>query len=224
MNELGNVKVTRRNITDYSADPANANQGTERGKEVIAESLKDTGPVRSIAADVNDTLIAGNKTWEAAKAAGITQVIEIETDGDALIVHKRRNLDLKTDPKARRAAYYDNRAGQLSLDWSAEQIIADLEAGVNLTPMFREDEIAELSEDNEIQQMVEAATGDGEKSGQRLGSERMKQVKPVLYLSDVSRFEAALRQTGHINRASALLAIVDFYLENHHAETGQFDL
>jgi hypothetical protein len=138
-------KITRRKITDYIPDMSNANAGTERGLQMVEDSLQQDGVGRSIVADGQDRIPAGNKTLEAAMNAGIEDVIEIETDGRALIVHKRSDWNL-SDPQgaARRYAYRDNRASELSLTWDETQIMADLDAGVDLSKMFSDMELIDL--------------------------------------------------------------------------------
>lgn len=123
-------KVTRRKITEYLPDNHNANLGSERGLQMLEDSLHKVGAGRSLVVDANDKIPAGNKTLEAAVNAGYTDVIEIETDGKAPIVHKRTDWDLD-DPKgaARQYAYLDNRVSEVSLTWDANVIAADVEAG-----------------------------------------------------------------------------------------------
>lgn len=126
-------KITK--VSDLTPDQKNANKGTQRGRALVRKSLQDLGAGRSILADANGAVIAGNKTLEAANAAGIP-VRVVETDGSELVVVQRTDLDL-SDPigKARRLAYADNRAGQLGLDWDAQQIAADVEAGLDLSAL-----------------------------------------------------------------------------------------
>jgi DNA modification methylase len=135
-------KITQ--LSDLTPDQANANKGTERGRYMVEASLTETGAGRSIVADKDGRIIAGNKTLEAwAGMGGAVKVVE--TDGHELVVVQRTDLDL-SDPKgkARKLAYYDNRAGQVGLEWDAEQLLADVNAGVDLAAMFKTDEIAEL--------------------------------------------------------------------------------
>jgi len=137
-------RKTISKLSDLTPDQANANRGTERGRYMVEASLTETGAGRSIVADKDGRIIAGNKTLEAwAGMGGAVKVVE--TDGHELVVVQRTDLDL-SDPKgkARKLAYYDNRAGQLGLDWDAEQLLADVNAGVDLAAMFKADEIAEL--------------------------------------------------------------------------------
>ncbi len=135
-------KVTRKKITDYIPDGHNANVGSERGLQMLEQSLNQDGAGRSIVADKDGRIPAGNKTLEAAMNAGIEDVIEIETDGTALIVHKRSDWNLD-DPTgaARRYAYRDNRVSEVSLNWDANVIASDIEAGLDLSGMWTGGEI-----------------------------------------------------------------------------------
>jgi ParB-like chromosome segregation protein Spo0J len=101
-------------ISDLIADPQNANRGTDRGAAAIERSMRANGFGRPTLADRNGTIIAGNKTIEAAMRAGIEKIRVIETDGDEVIVHKRMDLDLSCDPKARSLALADNRISDIS--------------------------------------------------------------------------------------------------------------
>ncbi len=138
-------QIKRRKLRDYLPDMSNANAGSERGLQMIEDSLQQDGVGRSIVADAFDRIPAGNKTLEAAINAGIEDVIEITTDGHTLIVHKREDWDL-ADPlgSARRYAYRDNRASEVSLTWSAEQLLADVNAGFDFEHLFSAGELADL--------------------------------------------------------------------------------
>ena len=128
-------------------DVKNANRGTERGRYMVEASLRETGAGRSILLDKDGRIIAGNKTFEAASDIGLP-VRVVETDGTELVAVKRTDLDLDDDTgTARKLAYYDNRAAQVGLDWDAEQMLADLGAGLDLSAMFRQDELDELLAD-----------------------------------------------------------------------------
>jgi hypothetical protein len=135
-------KITKRKVSDYTPDQSNANKGTERGQYLIDTSVESVGLARSIVAASDDTIPAGNKTLQAALDAGIEDVIEVETDGNALVVVKRTDWDTVDSTQARQYAYLDNRASEVGLAWDAEQVLRDLDAGVDLSGMFRDDELA----------------------------------------------------------------------------------
>jgi len=130
-------------LDDLGADPANANKGTDKGRAIVVQSLVECGAGRSILADKDGTVIAGNKTLEAARKLGLP-IRVVESAGEELVVVRRTDLDLGTDKKARRLAYLDNRAGQLGLDWDTEQMLEDLQRGVDLAGIFDDDEIKRL--------------------------------------------------------------------------------
>ena len=136
--------IIEKTVFDYIPDDHNANLGTPRGLAMLEDSLSQDGAGRSIVADKNGKIPAGNKTLEAAVNAGIERVIEIETEGDAIIVHKRRDWDLD-DPtgSARRYATRDNQASAVSLVWDANEILKYQEAGADLG-MFQEWELNKI--------------------------------------------------------------------------------
>ena len=129
---------------DYAGitpDIKNANKGTERGRYLVEASLRETGAGRSILLDKDGRIIAGNKTFEAASDIGLP-VRVVETDGTELVAVKRTDLDLDDDTgTARKLAYYDNRAAQVGLDWDAEQMLADVNAGLDLSGLWFEQEL-----------------------------------------------------------------------------------
>lgn len=125
-------------------DKNNANKGTERGRYMVEASLRETGAGRSILLDKADRIIAGNKTFEAATDIGLP-VRVVETDGTELVAVKRTDLDLSdTTGTARKLAYYDNRASEVGLEWDAEQVLADIGAGLDLSAMFFDFELDKL--------------------------------------------------------------------------------
>ena len=132
------------NIDDLSYDENNANEGTDRGREMVRASLAEAGAGRSIVVDQHGKVIAGNKTLEAAEELGLPITV-VKTDGNRLVVVQREDLDLD-DERARKLAYYDNRTSEVGLSWSAAQIVQDLEAGLDLTDMFRDEELNAIVE------------------------------------------------------------------------------
>lgn len=138
------LKVYKGKLTDFTQDPANPNAGSPRGNALIELSLREYKAGRSLLSDANGVLIGGNKTQKQAAEVGMQEVIVIETEGDALIVHKRKDLDLLADEKAREMAYMDNRSAEVNLAWDANQVAADIAAGLDLSLMFYDDELDKI--------------------------------------------------------------------------------
>lgn len=120
-------------VADFVQDDENANRGTLEGQELLERSLVAVGAGRSILVDREGRIIAGNKTQLAALKAGIEDARVIETDGQELVVVKRTDLDLEADDDARQLAYFDNRSGELNLEWDGLQLAFDLGSGLDLT-------------------------------------------------------------------------------------------
>ena len=148
------VERIRENVdpTELTLDDANANRGTERGSFLIAESLRRGGAGRSIVVDKHGKVVGGNKTLEAAVAAGIPITI-VRSRGDTLIAHQRDDLDLDDpDSPARYLAYMDNRSQQVSMEWDLEQLQRDhMEGKVDLTEFFWVSELQEMGVDVETE-------------------------------------------------------------------------
>lgn len=214
------AKVQQADVTDFVPDRNNANRGTEHGKKMIADSLAEDGAGRSVVVDKNDNIVAGNKTMEAAALAGINKAVVVEVTGDELVVTKRIDWDLYQDEAARRYAYRDNRAGEESLDWDPGQVLADVDAGFDLSAIFSDDVLVEMEEEvalsSDLNGMLESEGGmTGFDS-----TKRAKVIRPVLYTDDISDFELAIRETGIRERGQAIMEICRFYLEKKR----QFDL
>jgi hypothetical protein len=128
--------------------------------------LRETGAGRSILADKNGQVIAGNKTLEAWVDIG-GEIVTVRTNGEKLVVVQREDLDLSDDTgMARKLAYYDNRAGEVGLEWDTEQLLADLNAGVDLLDFFRQDELDELLADLLPEKEVQDAPAQVDRAGE----------------------------------------------------------
>lgn len=130
-------------IGELIHDRTNPRKHNPRNLKVIVDSLHDVGFARSIVIDENNEILAGNGVTEAAGIAGIERVIEVEADGNTIIAVRRRGL---TDEQKQRLKYFDNRSGELA-EWDAGQLLADMNAGVDLSGLFRDDELDALLAD-----------------------------------------------------------------------------
>jgi len=92
--------------------------------------------------DKHGVVIAGNKTLEGAAVIGLEDAIIVPTDGTKIVVVQRTDLDLAVDVRARELAYFDNRTTEVGLEWDADQLQADLAAGLDLKPWFSDEELA----------------------------------------------------------------------------------
>lgn len=109
------------NIETLVQDDHNFNKGTEAGRELMERSFKELGAGRSIVIDKDGRIIAGNKSQQAAMAAGIKKVRIIETQGDELVAVKRTDLSLDSK-EGRELALADNLTTQINLQWDEAEL------------------------------------------------------------------------------------------------------
>lgn len=156
LSESSELTVSPQTFTKLSAltpDSRNANKGTERGGQMLENSVRHNGMGRSILVDKNGRIIAGNKTFDAAGIAGIENVIIVKTDGQQVVAVQRMDLDLETDVIAKELAIADNRTGQVSLEWD-QSVLADLNKEIDLGHFWTEAELAILLSDVNHQHSV----------------------------------------------------------------------
>ena len=130
-------------IKDLVPDPKNRRKHTPRNVGMIVDALHKVGAGRSIVIDENNEVLAGNATIEAAGEAGITQLKVVDASGDEIVAVRRTGLT--TDQK-RDLAIFDNRTGELA-EWDVDQLLQDVEAGVDLSALFSDDELEALMKD-----------------------------------------------------------------------------
>lgn len=139
-------KKTITKIKDLTPDPANVNKGSERGHFQLDWSLTELGAGRSILADADGVVLAGNKTLEVAADHNLP-VRVIETDGRELVVVQRTDLRLNGEgaerTKARQLAVADNRVSETSYTVDVETLLAHAQT-TDLTALYRQDEIDAL--------------------------------------------------------------------------------
>ncbi|PZV19198.1 MAG: hypothetical protein DCF22_00590 [Leptolyngbya sp.] len=200
-------------VKDFNPDKRNANKGTDRGRELLRASLEKLGAGRSILVDKNGSVIAGNKTREAAIALGLEDAIVVETDGSQLVVVKRTDLNLEVDAAAKELAIADNRASELGLEYDLD-ILSELSTEIDLSQFWEPDELDDMLS---VGRLIDPEDADRAEAESKLGK-KASTVKAVLYADSAATFEQALRMTGNVNRGNALLEICEFYLA--HATEG----
>jgi site-specific DNA-methyltransferase (adenine-specific) len=105
------AKVTTVSIDELVPDPNNVRVHPERSNEALAKSMSAFGAARSVVVDGNGVVRAGNGSLAAARAAGMTEAVIVETDGKQLVVVKRPDW---SDAEAIAYAIADNRTAELS--------------------------------------------------------------------------------------------------------------
>lgn len=112
-------------VSQLIPDDKNFNKGSELGSKLMQKSLKKFGAGRSILLDKNGRIIAGNKTIEAAKKAGINNYQVVKSDGKTIIAVQRTDIDLDSK-KGRELALADNASAKANIVFDVEMIEAEI--------------------------------------------------------------------------------------------------
>lgn len=137
------AKISEKSITDYTLDDENANEGTKAGRQMLLQSMTALRAGRSGLADSSRTMMAGNKSLVAAKKAGITKVVEVETEGDEYVVVVRADLD-PDDPRRDELAILDNATAAAGLKWNPSALKKKWERGVDLSKAWNPEQLRQL--------------------------------------------------------------------------------
>ena len=140
MSEQDAKTVKVGHLRDLHPDSSNARAHNSRNVGMIEDALGAVGAARSIVIDEDNRVLAGNATIEAAGRVGIERVRVVEADGEEIIAVRRSGL---TPEQKKLLAYYDNRTAELA-DWDADQMLADITAGLDLGDLFRDGELDEI--------------------------------------------------------------------------------
>ena len=153
---MRNTEEAHISLEDLHQDDKNPRVHSQRNMSMLARSVEDVGAARSGVIDENNTILAGNGTFEALRDAGITKVRVVPTDGNEWVVVQRTGLSRAQKDKLK---LYDNRTAEL-----ASYDKTNLEAlDLNLEEFFFKDELQTYTdsastkdyEDKEINDDVE---------------------------------------------------------------------
>lgn len=139
MDNLPKVRIAK--LSSVQPDPKNANQHTERGRNMVERSLRERGFFRPMAAagkGAQPVMIAGNLTQEVATDIGMDEAIIIETDGTRPLVHIRTDVEPGSE-QAVLLGLEDNRAAEVSLNLD-RTIMLDFKAKFDLKPLWSDEE------------------------------------------------------------------------------------
>lgn len=132
-------------LRDLKPDPHNARKHTPRNVGMVEHSISRDGFGRSILIAKDGTVIAGNATIEAAAAAGVENVVVVESDGRSVIAVKRTDIE-PGSPEFYALALADNRAAELA-SWDAEVLDAVSEQGADLDRFWFPEELDEIMDE-----------------------------------------------------------------------------
>ena len=213
------INIQKLKIKNLLPDDNNANVGTERGKQVLEQSLEEFGFAEAGTLDKNYKIIGGNKRHEIFNNINPNEdVIVVDVDGSKPVYIRRPDLDLDEN-KARKLAYALNRSHELSYQIDIEKVMSDIDTDLDLSNLWFDYEI--WDEEAKAITEIESETNNSESNTFNIKKdEKSKQIRPVLYLDDIEIFEQAIQKTGLKNRAEAIVKICREYVETK----GQYNI
>lgn len=132
-----------KKITEFKPLQGNPNAHTERGYEMLERSISDVGYTAPMVASSDGVILDGNARYEKSGALLGDDVIVVESDGTKPIVHIRTDITADSE-QARKIVYLANRVAEVDLQWDAAQLLADLDAGVDLRGLWTDAELEAL--------------------------------------------------------------------------------
>lgn len=133
--------MSKRDIRPLQKNP---NRHTQRGLRELERSVQEDGWVAPVTVAADGESLDGAARLEVAADVMPVEPLVIEHDGTRPVVMVRTDIPDSNDPKARRIVYRANRVAELDLDWDAEVLAGDVEAGLNLEGLWEPKELSDL--------------------------------------------------------------------------------
>ena len=176
--------------------------------------MRKYGYVTPMTAAADGEIIDGSARAETGATVFGDDVLVVHHDGTKPVIMVRDDIPSADTPEAREISIAANRIAQVNLDFDPEVLLGDLQAGVDLSAFFFDNELDDILLAGE-----QTVLSDARDMGDGFTQDKGKQIKPVLYAQDVVDFERAIQATGVKARGDALMTICRYYLE--HSEEGQ---
>jgi len=135
------AKLSNDNIAKYRPQTRNGNKHTQRGMGMLETSMRKYGYVAPMTAAADGEIIDGSARIETSANVFGDDVIVVHHDGTKPVIMVRDDIPHGDTPQAREISIAANRIAQFNLDFDAEVILGDLQAGVDLAQFWRQDEL-----------------------------------------------------------------------------------
>ena len=132
-------------LSDFSPQRRNSNRHTQRGMGMLEQSMRTYGYVAPMTAAADGEIIDGSARIETSANVFGDDVIVVEHDGTKPVIMVRTDIASADSPEARAIAYAANRVAQVDLDFDTEVILSDLQQGVDLSSLWFDWELSQLT-------------------------------------------------------------------------------
>lgn len=147
--------MTKKKLSDFKPQRANANKHTERGLSLLDKSIRKDGWIGAVTVAADGETFDGSARLETiATAMSESEPIIVDVDGTRPVILRRTDIENADDPRAKRLAVAANAIA--SADWNPDgDLLAQLAA--------EDDYIAQLvkNDDRAAKAVLEASRGGG---------------------------------------------------------------
>lgn len=141
------AKLSNDRLDKFRPQTRNANKHTQRGMGALEAAMRKYGYVAPMTAAADGEILDGSARIETSANVFGDDVIVVHHDGTKPVIMVRDDIPSGDTPQAREISIAANRIAQFNLDFDAEVILGDLQAGVDLEQFWRKDELDELLAD-----------------------------------------------------------------------------
>ena len=141
------AKLRDDRLDKFRPQLRNANKHTQRGMGVLETSMRKYGYVAPMTAAADGEILDGSARIETSATVFGDDVLIVEHDGTKPVIMVRTDIASADTPEARAISIAANRVAELNLDYDPEVLLEDIAAGLDLSAMFRQDELDELLAD-----------------------------------------------------------------------------
>jgi len=138
------AKLSSDRLDKFKPQARNANKHTQRGMGMLEASMRQYGYVSPMTAAADGEIIDGSARIETSANVFGDDAIVVHHDGTKPIIMVRDDIPSADTPEARAISMAANRIAQVNLDFDAEVILGDLQAGVDLEQFWNEGEVDAL--------------------------------------------------------------------------------
>ena len=135
------TEVKQEKIANFRPQRRNLNKHKQRGMGTLETSMRQRGYVAPMTAAADGEIIDGSARLETSAIVFDDDVLVIHHDGTKPIIMVRDDIVSADSPEAREISIAANRVAQLNLDWDAEQLLVDAQAGLDLAGLFDQSEL-----------------------------------------------------------------------------------
>lgn len=138
------AKVTADKLGRFRPQTRNSNRHTQRGMGQLEASMRKYGYVTPMTAAADGEIIDGSARAETGATVFGDDVLVVHHDGTKPVIMVRDDIPSADTPEAREISIAANRIAQVNLDFDPEVLLGDLQAGVDLSQFWRQDELGAL--------------------------------------------------------------------------------